>query len=71
MKRTTLLILTFTSLFYSCAKAPVSNQDRGPASVEAPTLWGQPVNPQSQDILDEIENAPSGKYNGKYTGNSN
>ena len=66
MKRTTLMILTFTFLFYSCAQAPVQEQDRGPASVKAPTLWGQPVNPESQDVLDEIENAPAGKYKGNY-----
>lgn len=66
MKWITLLTLTLSFLFLSCGQAPVTKSERGPASVQAPQLWGKSVTPESQDFLEDIENAPARKYKSNY-----
>lgn len=49
----------------SCAHqkpAVETTADRGPASVKAPTFWGNQVAPDTEEFLEEIENAPAQKY---------
>jgi hypothetical protein len=66
MKWKTTITLLISSLFFlSCAHtfAPKKNP-RTPASVQAPTAWGKAVNSDHQELLDDVENAPSGVYKG-------
>ncbi len=69
----TLLILAPLT-FLGCAGTPAQktadtsdvSSSRAPASTPtAATAWGKEVSPESQDLLDEIENAPVGRYPGK------
>ncbi|MCR9204641.1 MAG: hypothetical protein NXH75_08700 [Halobacteriovoraceae bacterium] len=60
-------IIVFLPLFIllSCATqkpAATTAADRGPASVKAPTFWGNQVAPDTEEFLEEIENAPAQKY---------
>ncbi len=69
MTKTLLILLSLSPIACSgpaVNKTSADSTARGPASTApAPTAWGKTVSPESQDLLDEIENAPTGNYPGK------
>lgn len=72
MKKMTKTLLILLSLSLLACAGPSSKQSskeeaaRTPASTKsAPTAWGKSVNPETEEFLDEVENAPVGRYPGK------
>lgn len=73
MKRTTKTLITLLSFSFLACSGPAvkktseanGSQARTPASTsEASPAWGRPVSPEAVDFLEEIENAPNGRYPG-------
>jgi|GEM_PF-3481487 len=69
MKRENKIIKTFILLTLltaaGCASAPQTQRtDRGPASMKSqtPMAWGKTITPESEDFLDDVENAPARSY---------
>lgn len=70
MKRENKIIKTFILLTLlavaSCASTPKTEQTtkRGPASMQSqtPMAWGKTIAPESEDFLEDVENAPARSY---------